>query len=92
MNVQSNSDTPVPLDTARLREIERHLQDATPGTHVRDCGGRLFAQVDGEEVQIGEAYSVGDARLWRHAATDIRWLLAEVARLARLASGQSALS
>ena len=82
MNVQSKPGSQAPRDTARLREIERHLLDATPGTHVRDCGGRLFAQVDGKEVQIGEAYSVGDARLWRHAAADIRWLLDEVARLA----------
>jgi hypothetical protein len=57
----------------RLAEIERHLADATQGSHRRDCGGRLFAVVDGEEVQIGEAYAEGDARLWRHAYTDIRW-------------------
>lgn len=71
-------------DLQRLAEIERHLSEATPGMHERDCGGRIFAVVDGEEVQIGEAYCAGDARLWRHAATDIRWLLDEVRRLARL--------
>jgi len=68
-------------DPQRLAEIERHLSEATPGTHRRDCGGRIFAVVDGEEMQIGEAYATGDARLWRHAAADIRWLLDEVRRL-----------
>lgn len=65
---------------ARLAEIERHLADATPGTHRRDCAGRIFATMDGEELQIGEAYAEGDARLWRHAATDIRWLVDELKR------------
>jgi len=78
-------DVPQP-NQERLLEIERHLNEATPGTHVRDCAGRIFAQLDGQEMQIGEAYSVGDARLWRHAAADIRWLLDEVARLSQ---GQS---
>lgn len=68
-------------DQQRLAEIERHLSEATLGTHQRDCGGRIFATIDGEEMQIGEAYAAGDARLWRHAATDIRWLLDEVKRL-----------
>ncbi len=69
------------MDEKRLLEIERHLSEATPGTHERDCGGRIFALVDGETVQIGEAYAEGDARLWRHAYSDIRWLLDEVRRL-----------
>jgi hypothetical protein len=68
----------------RLAEIERHLSDATPGTHRRDCAGRIFATIGGEELQIGEAYAEGDARLWRHAADDIRWLMDELQR--RMAS------
>lgn len=61
-------------------EIERHLVGATPGTHQRDCAGRIFANIDGEEMQIGEAYAQGDARLWRHAAADICWLVDELKR------------
>ena len=64
----------------RISEIERHLADATPGTHRRDCAGRIFATIDGEELQIGEAYAEGDARLWRQAAADTRWLLDELKR------------
>ena len=71
----------VQTDMDRLLEIERHLSEATPGTHERDCGGRIFSKINGEELQIGEAYAAGDARLWRHAGEDIVWLLQEVRRL-----------
>ncbi len=71
-----------PIDMARLAEIKRHLSEATPGPLTRDCGGRIFALIDGEEMQIGEAYASGDARLWRHAARDVQWLLDQVERLA----------
>lgn len=74
------------VDEGMLAEIERHLSESTPGPIQRDCGSRLYAVVEGEaeECQIGEAFSAGDARLWRHAGTDIRYLLSEVRRLQAL--------
>lgn len=65
-----------------LAKIEAALAGATSGPLERDCAGRLFAMVDGEEVQIGEAFAEGDARLWRHAGDNLRDLLAEVSRQA----------
>lgn len=61
-------------DNPRIARILNRLRDSTPGPLRRDCGNRIFMD-DADELQIGEAFSEGDARLWKNARDDILYLL-----------------
>lgn len=61
-------------DNPRIARILERIRGATSGPLRRDCGNRIFMD-DEDGLQIGEAFSEGDARLWKNARDDMLYLL-----------------